>query len=459
MPKQPTSEAVLAASHAVFLGQEPFEAHLKRAGFTITPFEPFPPAPPLCFVHVPKTAGASLIAALDCMFDVEDILHAYNPDDFTVAAPEGLHFFRGHMLSAFRAKLPPETQMLTVLRDPIALARSMYDHLRRVQPQDWDLQRETAEQNLLVTGADPTVREQAESAGAVCRRLPLESVLLREEPAILAHFIGIMVRYLGASQEAHDVIINSPVPAARSAALESALTEAKAALCRFNFVAMPDQLDLLVQRLCLLRGWPLPPRLPRIHDFAAEKTEVSAEAAALLRARAPQEFALYDFAQTLFLRGSAGLHDPNGAFVRRFRQERPPTLGFDLTAQQAWPGSGFGLRRRNAQGLYTRGIEEGGQAFVVARLRGGFRYALRLELADIASPDLLARLLVSVDGCRLPICAGPGWLPDGGMQVGWLLDAPFDADGCVRVDLRWPEPIKEDAMLIRRISCLPVLTA
>jgi len=92
----------------------------------------------LYFLHIPKTAGTSVISILDSYFKKEQVLrlHAWKyllpklPLDFS-----NYRFFRGHYGIGFYRLLPKKPLYLTVLREPKDIIISSYKMIQR-QPEE-----------------------------------------------------------------------------------------------------------------------------------------------------------------------------------------------------------------------------------------------------------------------------------------------------------------------------------
>jgi hypothetical protein len=91
-------------------------------------------SPPLYFMHVPKTGGTSVASVLDDRFPPDEIFPGGLMPDLLAAPRSELRRFRlfhGHFGLVLPALLDEEPRMLTVLRDPLEMIRSLYMHIRR----------------------------------------------------------------------------------------------------------------------------------------------------------------------------------------------------------------------------------------------------------------------------------------------------------------------------------------
>ena len=110
--------------------------------------DPSSAAPPVLFVHIPKTAGTALFAIAASIHGripgIVDprIFHIpldWNGSDEQPAAiaavqsrsPSSLKYSSGHCSIRFRDHLPPETRVITMLRDPVKRVVSAYSNLLR----------------------------------------------------------------------------------------------------------------------------------------------------------------------------------------------------------------------------------------------------------------------------------------------------------------------------------------
>ncbi len=92
----------------------------------------------LCFIHIPKTAGSSLISVLDANFHVDQIRAPSSPDIVQQQWQHLAHvkLFRGHFTYAEVVQALPQTPLfLTVLRSPLNRTQSLYKYCKTLPPQ------------------------------------------------------------------------------------------------------------------------------------------------------------------------------------------------------------------------------------------------------------------------------------------------------------------------------------
>lgn len=89
---------------------------------------------PTYFLHIPKTAGTTLISYLDSQFIRAETCPAQDlPSLFATAHAElaSFNFFRGHLWFGLPAYVGRPLQCMTVLRDPLLRTLSWYAHAKR----------------------------------------------------------------------------------------------------------------------------------------------------------------------------------------------------------------------------------------------------------------------------------------------------------------------------------------
>lgn len=87
----------------------------------------------LVFLHLPKTAGTSLRAALARHFRPEEVFRPEGLADWgeALADPGRYRFWAGHMPFSLVALIPPPVFVVTLLRDPVERILSLYTFWRR----------------------------------------------------------------------------------------------------------------------------------------------------------------------------------------------------------------------------------------------------------------------------------------------------------------------------------------
>jgi len=89
----------------------------------------------LYFLHIPKTAGLTLIYILNSFFDYSSILIEHSWDQLLPQLPKDFskyRFVRGHFGYGFHRQFPKKPIYITMLRDPIEQVISNLEMLRRI---------------------------------------------------------------------------------------------------------------------------------------------------------------------------------------------------------------------------------------------------------------------------------------------------------------------------------------
>ncbi len=111
-------------------------------------------APPIIFLHVPKTGGATVVAIARRLFSATAVLAL--PESLAAARAalaqlaeadrRRLRFLHGHVPFGVHGAMPGATRYLTLLRHPVARLVSVYYYARR-RP-EWDAHRAIHERQL-----------------------------------------------------------------------------------------------------------------------------------------------------------------------------------------------------------------------------------------------------------------------------------------------------------------------
>lgn len=182
---------------------------------------------PLVFLHIPKTAGTSLIELLARNFDAGDVcritdIHRTLSEitaDVEVAVAEGKRLICGHFPYAAIAPLRHEVTPFTVLRHPIDRIVSLYKFWRVQDP-------------------DRAGGPAARFACALARNLDFDRFLASDHPLIVSATRDEMCKSLAAPNTANTIADRLGSASANLAAMSFGLVE-----------DMPRTLRLLSQRL------------------------------------------------------------------------------------------------------------------------------------------------------------------------------------------------------------------
>ncbi|MEB3212190.1 MAG: sulfotransferase family 2 domain-containing protein [Leptolyngbyaceae bacterium] len=97
---------------------------------------PLKPDDQLCLLHIPKTAGSTLTSIVDANFHIDDIfpdnvIGKYSPEEL-----ERYRFFRSHYDHQVQRFFKKPPYFITILRDPIDRAISLYEFWKRARLRD-----------------------------------------------------------------------------------------------------------------------------------------------------------------------------------------------------------------------------------------------------------------------------------------------------------------------------------
>jgi hypothetical protein len=145
----------------------------------------------LYFLHIPKTAGTSLISILDSHFDSKKILNLHEWQELLPLIPMDFtkyNFIRGHFGRSILGLLPKKPVCVTMLRDPIKLMISSYKMIVR-QPKEKELysvdNNQTLSELILDPKRYPLTNRQAHHIAA---NLDIQSIIKEKSKDELKNF-------------------------------------------------------------------------------------------------------------------------------------------------------------------------------------------------------------------------------------------------------------------------------
>ncbi|MDH4366084.1 MAG: hypothetical protein OEY70_18550, partial [Acidimicrobiia bacterium] len=183
--------------------------------------------PPVCFIHVPKTAGTSMAALLARHYDDRMVSRSRLVFDLGADPDEARYrLWHGHYgVGDIAPFLPPGTRFVTSLRDPVHRVVSLYHYWRNVDLAFYHHTRET----------DPNYDGVMLAVG--CQGL--DEFLATDDPSILREISDAQTRYLVGSllepgpvsaEQALDRIIEREIVVVRQAHFASDTPDAVEAL-------------------------------------------------------------------------------------------------------------------------------------------------------------------------------------------------------------------------------------
>jgi hypothetical protein len=452
-----------------------FETLRTAAGHDFKPYRALPAAPPLGFLHVPKTGGASVRRWLVSMFEPHEVAPLISSDNFETLRGPGREYklYAGHLLGIQIDLLPPNTQLFSLVRDPVAIAASQYYHIRALV--DWaKFKSGYITDNPFYT--DPEPSPEALALSMLFHENDFATAISMPLPAARQHFRDVLLHIYGGTFDefavGDDLPDDSPVlREIRAAQWDRAVS----VLDRIALVGDHADIEGALLLLAARRGWPAPPALPRIHDFGAPSTATAADAAirSQFGATSQMELALYDRASRRArlvrskLKRLCGT-DTAEAVDRRhtacFFRTAPRIAGFDVRAGQPWSGRGWGIPQNGPgapqiDGLFADSFREIGarrsSSMLVALEPAIGEMRLFVEIRRDPAGNVVTSLAARVAGVpleRMEVRSEPC-----GATITWRVPADQIAllDGAIEFVFDIPEVQSNQTPRIARVGCVP----
>ncbi len=369
---------------------------------------PAPASSALYFLHIPKTAGTSIIEALDQRYAPEAIFPEQLVDPLLTAPADALrraHLFRGHLGARLEEIVSRPLVTFTMLRDPVARTRSHFRHVRREPEHPLHEHVNAPGFDLRAFAEDPATQPLVRDYQA----RHLTRSIVQVPPSVPA-----FCRHPLARQMAFDF---APLPHDEDALRQAAL----AALRRVDVVGTVEEgADAALARLAGVMGWREPVRARRLRVAAGDDSRVEPEAEAAIRRLTRVDQALHAAAT-----GHEARPEPR-AWWWQPQRRRAEGSGWD---ELRWSDA-IGWHRWTLGPAILAELDGPGGPV------GGARLVVRVDVEAAGSAERLAGLAVELDGVAAPYTREE--LPSGGQRLTAHL-APGDrAPRAVR--LRVPVP-------------------
>jgi hypothetical protein len=320
---------------------------------------------------VPKAGGTALAGALANRFAAKDCLTIYYDDDPSDDALNAARYVTGHVSISILDRFERHPYSVTVLRDPIERALSIYSYFR-------ELERPVTNRLGL---------QRNEEALRLAKECSIED-FIRVAPELAEHYLGNwQARMLGGK---------------RLDRTDEQLGDALAGLHGCDFVGLAERQDESIDWLTRRLGWaPLTP-LPRtnVTRTRLRRDEVSPAAMDALLELTSVDRELYAEAVRLYERRVAEW-ESEGEVEDRSAEIADAPLVSDLRFGEPIRGSGWLGRERPGDQSHVCWI--GHAATAGAELANDRRaHSLDVEIQHMVDPALLETLRIAVNGKTVP---------------------------------------------------------
>lgn len=370
---------------------------------------------PLFFMHIPKTAGLSLISILDQRYVNDEIcpLHDSYQKFLAYSAEEKARFLfvRGHFPYSLKDQLPRPPRLLTFLRDPTARVISAVNQLRRNEQQ-----------------GDSFFKEQIGD-------MPLDEFL--RHPVFGPVVRNVAVKYL------NDIIGRD---SERKKTMSLSL--AKERLETFDVIGLVEQFDQSLELLAYTLGFPPILDSPRVNvdpNRSRRQAEIKQSTLDYIAETNRDEIELYEYGKKLFEQRVAQMKSEQTRAVLLSSAVPTDHVRFDFRFVD--PGRGwYPAERHPAYGI-VRWSGPSTTSFLRFNLSAGKSYQIRIKVIRAIARDVLNSLQITVNNHKIDLKMQRESQNSGFIFTGTIpaMAIPEDGETLIQLDVnRTVSPVDKD---------------
>jgi len=330
----------------------------------------------LYFMHIPKTAGTSLIAVLDQHFTNDEICPLDRGTRKTYQSlPEEdrsrFKFIRGHFPYSLINDLDhPRT--ITFLRDPVKRTLSAIKHHYRLEEQ-----------------GEPSFKD------IILKDMPMEDFVAHP---VLGNFV-----VNKANKYLNDMLVRRPLDAP-----PPDLGLAKKRLETFEFIGITERFEESLQLLSYTFGFPPIKEFPvlQANPEGEKQRKASKEMLDQLTEMNHDEIELYEYGMQLFEERLAAMR-ANPAQGVMAQPESPPAGSIFFDFRRVDPGRGWHVGEAHPLYGVLRWSGPGTESQLKFRLQTERAYKIRFRVIRAIAPQVLESLAFEVNGKRVPLSMHP----------------------------------------------------
>ncbi len=343
----------------------------------------------LFFMHIPKTAGMSLISILDQRYTVDEICPLHDSYQkfltYTMEERARFRFIRGHFPYSLKDQLPRPPRLLTFLRHPVARVLSAVNQHRRLEQQ-----------------------------GASFFEQRIGDISLEEfvqHPRFGRAVQNVAVKYL-------NDILGYQSEQRKSLSLGLA----KERLETFDVIGLVEQFEQSLELLAYTFGFPPILEVPYENvdpQRASRQAEVKQSTLDYIAETNREEMELYEYAQKLFqerlehMRAEKAQADDIAASSKP--SELPTSVFFDF--RRVNPGRGWHVGEVHPIYGVLRWSGSSSVSYLEFTISGKTDLIIRFRIVNAIASDVLKSLRLEVNGKTLPLKKRKdgtmGWLFEG----------------------------------------------